>query len=383
MNITILTEYVRGFVWSPTAWTADLAHALAQRGHRVTVACDGLEEPAMFAGIDLIVRRPHRTLRGSDPLGFHNWAASLRDASLNYRADATISLTPLAPGDLWMPLSTSTMAELAPMLRAHTPVSAVLEVLARPWLPAAFLAESRARRTHPSTRILAALGQLESRGQVRALGFASRFTPHDPELRHRLRAQTRELLGISPDRPVVLLSAVHANRPGLSTLLAGFAGLRRRGAVNPPLLLVMGRRAHHVHRAADRANCPDGLRFLGGTARADAAFAAADLAVAPWSLSMGSPTGRFIADSLRLGVPVLAHRLAPGAELIEPAHFGTPELGATLEHPTAHQWQESLGEYLGRDRIHAAARAAKDVSGVVSLSGLAARIEAMLGEVRR
>lgn len=382
MKIAILTEYVRGFVWSHTAWAADLGHALARRGHHVTVACDGLEDPAMFTGIDLCTRRPERTLRGSDPLGFLNWTIELRE---HIRADATISLTPLAPADLWMPLSPSTLAELTPSLRAHTPVSAALEILARPWLPTALIAEARARRGSGSfpTPVMARLGRLESSSGARALGYASRFDRPEPEQRRTLRTQTRERLGISPDRPVVLLSAVHAKRPGLSALLAGFAGLRRRGVVNPPLLLVMGRRAHHVHRAADRANCADGLRFLGGTARADAAFAAADLAVAPWAASMGSATGRFIADALRLGVPVVAHRHAPGAELIEPAHLGTPELGTLLEHPTAHDWQELLGDYLSQNRIHPAARAVQDVSGVVSMSGLVARIESVLSEIRR
>ncbi len=73
-----------------------------------------------------------------------------------------------------------------------------------------------------------------------------------------------------------------------------------------------------------------------------------------------------------------AHHRAPGAELIEPAHFGTPEIGAILEQPTAHQWQESWGSTA---RASAAARAVNDVSGVVSLDGLAARIETVLGEV--
>ena len=404
VNITILAEYIRSFAWSPTAWAAHLAHALAKQGHHVTIACDGLENPAMFASLDLIVRRPHRTLRGSDPLGFHNWTTTLRQparTSTHAPAHATISLTPLAPGDIWMPLNSGTLTELAAQLRAHTPLSALLEVLARPWLPTALLVESRARRNHrdSSPPILARLGQLESRGQVRALGYASRFDPPNPDQRLQLRTQTRDLLGISPDRPVVLLSAVHAKRPGLSTLLAGFASLRRRRAVNPPLLLVMGRHAHHAHRAADHANCTEGLRFLGGTARADAAFAAADLAVAPWSAPHStfpsgfpfafpsmftvSSTGRFIADALRLGVPVLATRHAPGAELIEPAHFGTPELGTILEHPTAHQWQETLGDYLTRERTRAAAHAAQDVSGVVSMAGLVGRIETILGELRR
>lgn len=382
MKITILTDYVRGFVWSPTAWAADLGHALAARGHRVTVACDGLEDPSVFTGLSLVVRRPERTLRGSDPLGFLDWSCEL---GKYVPADATISLTPLAPGDLWMPLSPSTLAELVPSLRAHTPVSALLEILARPWLPIALLAESRAHRGlhgRPAP-FVAALGRLESRGGVHALGYASRFARPDTDRRRDLRDQTRRLLGISPDRPVVLLSAVHAKRPGLSTMLAGFASLRRNATPNAPLLLVMGRRAHHLHREAARADGVEGLRFLGGTARADAAFAAADLAVAPWSASMGSSTGRFIADALRLGVPVVAHRQAPGAELIEPAHFGTPEIGSLLEHPTAHDWQAALGDYLSRDRINAATRAAHDVSGVVSMSGLVTRIESILSGLGR
>ncbi len=197
MKITILTEYVRGFVWSPTVWAADLARALARRGHSVTVACDGLEDPGMFAGLGLAVRRPERTLRGSDPLGFLDWANAYRGRS---GGGATISLTPLAPGDLWMPLSASTLAELIPNLRTHTPVSALLEVLARPWLPIALLAESRAARAHANFHapIMAGIGRLDSVGRVRALGYASRFERLTPEWRAELRASVRGLRGSGP-----------------------------------------------------------------------------------------------------------------------------------------------------------------------------------------
>jgi len=113
MKITVLTEYVRAMPWSMGAWAADIARALASRGHDARVACDGAEDPSVFGAVPALIRRPERTVRGGDPLGFQAWA---RERGTD-GAEAVVSLTPLAPGDVWAPLGDSTIEQLAPTLR--------------------------------------------------------------------------------------------------------------------------------------------------------------------------------------------------------------------------------------------------------------------------
>ena len=63
-----------------------------------------------------------------------------------------------------------------------------------------------------------------------------------------------------------------------------------------PILLVMGRRAHEVATLAHSRGLSDSTRFAGGTERADALLAAADIVAIPWS----SKYSRAAAASLAL-----------------------------------------------------------------------------------
>ncbi len=379
MNILIVTEYVRRFPWSAARWSADLGAALRHRGNQVRVACDGLEDPSFFGDSPVIVRRPRRTWRGSDPLGFQSWALDLARTG---GFDATISLTPFVPGDLWAPVTHGAAALVGHLVRTHSPVSAAMELAARPWLPFGVLAEARARATSMSSdgrrAIIARLGRLSTHGSAVPLGFASRLTPMSDDAKRSARAALRELLGLSHERPAILLSAVHPNRPGLGAFLKGFALARAELRDHGPVLMVMGRRTLPVHDAALGAGCARFVRFLGGTARPELAFAAADLAVSPWSGAGEINTGRFIADSLRLSVPILAHPRSPGADLVRPEHFGTPELGTIVADPTPEGWCRAMVEYLSLERWAYATRAARDAGAVLSMDGMAGRVEQTL-----
>jgi glycosyltransferase involved in cell wall biosynthesis len=187
-------------------------------------------------------------------------------------------------------------------------------------------------------------------------------------------------LGIGPDRPVLLASAVHLQRGGLRPMLEGVVEARRG---QPSLVVVIaGRRTHAIETEAQKAGCIDSVRIIGATSRMDALLAAADLAVSPW-VGSGLSGGRFVADALRLGCPVLAHRGSPGAELVEPTHFGTPELGGIVARATAQAWAQAIGETLSRERLTGAERAARDAGAVVSMDAMAARVESILAAAQQ
>jgi hypothetical protein len=259
-----------------------------------------------------------------------------------------------------------------------------MEIVSRPWLPLAVVAEMKAgalaTAREGSGPRLARLGALRAPEGVAPLGYASRLVPPAAPERARMRERVRGLFGVAPGRPAILISCVHPGRPGLAAMLRGVAMLRGRGVSAGPEILVAGRRAHAMYRAGERAGCAGAMKFLGGTWRMDAALAAADLAVAPWTDVGTLSTGRFVADALRMACPVLTHARTPGAELIEPAHFGTPEIGGLVESSTPGAWCEAIGSSL--ERLSGTARAARDAGAAMSMDNVASRVERLVGEVR-
>ncbi|MCC6229368.1 MAG: glycosyltransferase [Phycisphaerales bacterium] len=373
MNLLVLGEYIRRFPWSPSQWSVQIARALARRGHHVTLACDAIEDPApLLAPIDhphssisLRTRRPDRTLRATHPFAFLRWALSLvRDAGF----DSSFSLTPLAPAHVWLPIEPDAGELISSTLRTHPPISAALELAYRPWLPGAIISERRADRAMKQLAgVHARIGASPSRaGAQQGLGWASAWhVPGDQE--HAvLRAQTRRALSIPTHRRVVLVSATQNRRPGLELILDALAA----NSGDRPILLVMGRRAHEVATLAHPRGLSDSTRFAGGTERADALLAAADIVAIPWSSAEPRATGRLLADALRRRRFVVASRSACGSELVS-----DPALGMSIE-PTPGAWRDALAQVWN----HAPSLTRRDspLLAELSMDALAARLESLI-----
>lgn len=373
MKLLVLGEYIRRFPWSPSQWSVQVARALARRGHHVTLACDAIEDPApLLAPIDhphgavsLRTRRPDRTLRATHPFAFLRWANSLvRDAGF----DCSFSLTPLAPAHVWLPIEPDAGELISSTLRTHPPISAALELAYRPWLPGAIISERRADRAMKQLAgVHARIGASPSRaGAQQGLGWASAWhVPGDQE--HAvLRAQTRRALSIPTHRRVVLVSATQNRRPGLELILDALAA----NSGDRPILLVMGRRAHEVATLAHPRGLSDSTRFAGGTERADALLAAADIVAIPWSGAEPRATGRLLADALRRRRFVLASRPACGSELVS-----DPALGMSIE-PTASAWRDALAQVWN----HAPALTRRDspLLSELSMDAMATRLESLM-----
>ncbi len=345
MKLLVVGEFIRRFPWSPSQWSVQVARALARRGHQVTLACDAIEDrAAAVAPVDrsggsvaVLERRPDRTLRGTHPFAFLRWAIELGRSG---EFDASFSLTPLAPARVWLPIEPDAGELVSSTLRTHPPISAALELAYRPWLPGAIVSERRAERAFKDLQgVRARIGAGPSRaGAEQGLGWASAWhVPGDQE--HAvLRAQTRRALSIPMHRRVVLVSATQNRRAGLELVLDALAA----NAGQRPILLVMGRRSHEVATLAHARGLSDSTRFAGGTERADALLAAADLVAIPWSRSELRATGRLLADALRRRRFVVASRTASGAELL-----GDSGLGLSIE-PTHAAWRDALAQAWGR-----------------------------------
>lgn len=371
MKLLVVGEYIRRFPWSPSQWSVQVARALARRGHDVTLACDAIEDPALapidhpHGSLSLRTRRPDRTLRATRPFAFLRWALSLvRSAGF----DASFSLTPLAPAHVWLPIEPDASELISSTLRTHPPISAALELAYRPWLPGAILSERRAGRAMKQLAgVRARIGASPSRAGARqGLGWASAWhIPGDQE--HAvLRAQARRALSIPSHRRVVLVSATQNRREGLQFVLDALAA----ATGDRPILLVMGRRAHEVATLAHARGISDSTRFAGGTERADALFAAADIVAIPWSRTEPRATGRLLADALRRRRFVLASSSVSGSELL-----GDPSLGFAIE-PTRDAWRDALAQVWN----HAPPLTRRDspLLAELSMDALAARLEALI-----
>lgn len=383
-DILVIAEYIRSMAWSSSIWAARLARELAEQGHRVLVACDGIEDAAVFGTshprLTLEIRRPLRKLRASDPLGFAPWSDQRRAAHPSARS---ISFTRYAAADVWIPLGHGIVTTLTRAVRAHRPATAAMELLHRPWAIQAFLAERRTLRVGRS--IGCARGMLGQEGgghdagdfREIPLGFASALVPPPADARAALRERTRALLGIPPHALLLAASAVHTDRPGLAEMLDGLSLVHAHSGEAPHLLLV-GRKTHTLARACERAGIRHAVHLLGGTDRMDAVLGAADLAVATGRVHDPAATGRFIADALRMGLPVLAAASAAGASLLRSPTGAETSAGLMVDPADPSHWRSSI-EIAASPAWRAIAGAKAASTGeTLSLQAMAQRLSASL-----
>lgn len=364
----MLCEYVSASRWAGSAWAVDICKGLCARGHRVVVAAEGMDDPEMLLpGVALLRGHPRRADHRR-PFAYARWARRLvRRGS----QDVSLSLSPLVRADVWSPVEMDAGMYLARLLRQKGPASMFMGLTHTTWLPAALLAERLVTRHG----IHAPIGTNPSRG---GLGFASALS--EPDDRDGLRRRVREIIGISPSRPILAMSGVHHANAGLQDMLAGLAKVEAASAGQAPILLVLGREGYSVHARARRAGCEHLVRLLGGSSRLDAALVAADAGIAPLARTDDACTGRFIADCLRLGLPVVAHAEAPGVELVEPKQFGTAPVGFIVHNA---DWADAFERLLSPAWLEPMRRAAADVSITLSMDALITRLEHMLERGRQ
>lgn len=375
--------------WSSSIWVARIARGLGGLGFTVLIAADGVEDAAIFQPEDprirVIVRRPLRKLRSADPLGVARWYGTIQGSHPSAR---TISFTRYHPAHLWIPLGASILATLAHAAFSHRPATAAMELLHRPWAPQAFLAERRARslaRSLGAVRAVLGADRCEGVGSEQSpatLGYASALVPPDPGTRASLRGRTRDLFSIPDSATVFVTSAVHHDRRGLLQMLEGFAALRNESRADGDQavhLLIVGRKTHTLAKLSQRAGLGREVHLVGGTDRMDAIFSAADAAVAFASRPEPASTGRFVADSLRLGVPVVASSQASGSELLRGAPSTQTSGGLTVDPPSAGAWLAALRTANSPPwRAIASARAA-EIGAALTIPALCMRIAARLG----
>jgi glycosyltransferase involved in cell wall biosynthesis len=371
VKILMLCEYVRQTPWSGSAWATHLAPGLAGLGHDVVVACDGLDDPALVAPAQVLCRDRARRAEHRRPSHFASWARRLvRDGP----QDASLSLSPCVGADVWCPVEPAAGMYVDQVLQRRNPASLAMAMTHMTWLPGALLAERRALATRAAP---SPIGVSPHDG---GMGYASAFDAPGAREREDVRRSVRALLGVSQDRQLLVMSGVHQSRGGLSAMLEGLAGVGASRETMAPILLVMGREGYSVHAIARRQGCERQIRLLGGTNAAHDAIAGADAALAPIPATDRQASGRFIADCLRLGVPVVADADAPGAALLSPTTFGTAPVGLIVEGADPARWARAIDQILSREWLEPSRRAAADVGATLSMDALLRRIERALDD---
>lgn len=335
MHYVIAANFVRNMPWSPSWWAVVLSRALAARGRRVSVVVDGAECPEVFAETTLHIARPLRIHLGAHPGRFRALVRRVRESE---PGSVVLSLSPMAAGDLWLPVEPGPLALARRLVRDLKPVSLVLELLHHPWLPFEAWAAATAGLSGPArlsfTRGPEPLPRVSTLTDAQVLGA------------HAAAPAMRASLGMAPDRLHAVMPAVEVVPRLLEPV---FAGLAAAGV--PLTLIVPTSRPHTVAGLAARAGLA-GVVPLGLTASLPAIAAACDLAIAGPAAGQGESGGRWIADALRLGTPVLADVRARGVELVERHSGGLVVRGAdgwapALARAAEPAWRSGVRKALG------------------------------------
>lgn len=305
MRFLLAANFVRDMPWTPSWWAVTLARSLSARGHEVELVLDGTEvaDTALF-GVPVHVARPGRIHLGAHPGRFQRLLRELRE-----RTRATVlSLTPMVAGDLWLPLDPSPLQIAKRLIRDLKPISLALELSHHPWIGFEAWAAWRATH-HPSLQLTFA----DSPGPT-AVPRVTTLTPLAAEAAWQASRSVRDRLGIQGNDLLAVLSLPEVDEKRIG---AYFRELAEAGG-GSITILVATHRPHTVARLAWQAGL-GGVRPITLTRSLHAVLAASDVALAPPAQSpppRAGHGGRWIADAIALGVPVIARPDSPGAELL-------------------------------------------------------------------
>jgi len=138
-----------------------------------------------------------------------------------------------------------------------------------------------------------------------------------PRERERLRAATRDELGVAPGETLFLFVGSGFARKGLDAAIAALA----QCASERFLLAVAGRdrQAARFEGQARAAGLGDKVRFLGGRRDVRPLYAAADCFILP---TRYDPFPNTVLEAMAMGLPVIVGRRCGAAEVLRPGRSG-------------------------------------------------------------
>ncbi|MCC5786773.1 MAG: hypothetical protein JJU33_08750 [Phycisphaerales bacterium] len=238
MKIALACEFVRDLPWSHSRWAPAIAIALAERGHTISVYADGVETPADFdyERVTLSVRNPRWTIKKRKPLRYQRWA--MRSMGLMDQADTTLSLTPLVPADLWLPLGPGCREQFRAIVGERSLIVRAFETLQHRWLPGAIIAEHRALR----------LGGRRGIDPHAVTPAPPRPAQNPADETEQPTPDWRSLLHIAADTPLLVCSITESVPERLSVVAQAVSKADRA-----PVLVLLGSEWCSMHKLLDGA----------------------------------------------------------------------------------------------------------------------------------
>ncbi|HMN42586.1 MAG TPA: hypothetical protein PKE29_17230 [Phycisphaerales bacterium] len=399
MNILIISGRTARHPWSAGALVARACHALAAKGHTLTLAAQSIDDESLFSSCSRLLAFDSFDQTATDwPFGFASWAAKRRRDTPH---DICLSFSRVIAGDVWLPLEPSGSSWLARVRRTHSPKSLAIAVARhhgalRALASDAFFGGPPDAARSPAPRIIATGGTSAGEAsrtlhRVRGLGdrvvrvdLFSMIDPPAPDQLATLRRHTRKTLRIPDHRRVLLISAPGPVGATLDGLLTAIADLARRTSDRAPLALILAKDSFALHARALRASAADHARIIGLTHRMDAALAAADAVALPHKAERGifdsGALARLAADALRFSKPILALSGAPGygAARLRSSQQDSP--GLVVDYPTAETWSRAIRTISDDGWLERASTAAAELGAGLTFTHFADRLESVLTE---
>lgn len=307
MNIALVIFHADPQRGGAERYTADIAAALAVRGHRVSLIATRFGPP--IPGVDFVsiaAQSPTRAGR------YKTFLAHLDSHLSDHKYDLIHSMLPIRRCDLYHPHAGMAKASLETHLaRDFAPSRALAKIANQLNRKRRLFAEVEDELIHSAAKpLVVCLSDYvkamilrhypDISGQLVKLFNGTDLKNFDPIARAPARQQIRACFKIPADATVALMIAQHFERKGLAEVISATARL----APNSPTVLVVGKDDPARGREqAKRLGVEDRIIFAGQTTSSADFYAASDFFVLP---TRHDSCSLVVLEALAMGLPVIS-----------------------------------------------------------------------------
>ena len=308
-------------------YTVDLAHALAARGHVVSIVATSF--PVMLSSVAMV----HLPTSGTRAGRYRSFMTQFDNHLHIAPYDVVHAMLPIRKCDVYHPHAGLAAEAVAQGHRKYgnpiTRLVARVNNLLNPRRRAFATVEKRllSNRHKPIVLCLSDYVKQSVRkyyplddDHLATLFNAVDLKKFDPAARDGLRAEARQRFGVGENETVALMIAQDFARKGLIPAMKALAQTKQSGG-GPDKLVVVGKDViPKYRRLAARIGVAAHVKFAGPTDDPVAAYAAADFFVLP---TYHDPCSLVVLESLAMGVPVITTKQNGAAEIMQTGVHGT------------------------------------------------------------
>lgn len=359
--------------------TAQMAQALAARGHEVTIICQCGSWQTQGVTVEPLGRRGltrRRRLAG--------FVADVQAVIAEHRFDIVHTTLPIPGANIYQPRGGSIPAQVAASRRRRTHIGAMLAAWVEPMnrcralmgeLEREVVADSRTTILAVSQMVADEYEQYYGRRDGVSVVYNAVETPAvDPEDRAHWRQEVRYRLGIGRNEPVFITLATNFELKGIAPLVETFGKWVHSGANREGVrLLVIGREhAEGYERIAKLRQVGRQVVFLPATPEVYRFYSAADACIL---LSWYDPCSRVVLEATRWGLPSLTTAFNGAGEILAEG------AGIVVPSPTARKpIMDALDDLADSDRRLARQDACRAAAKMLTMSRHVDELEAAYRE---